>query len=102
MPCPSYLSKGFSAYSGGLALGFIMIPLVLRTTEEVVAPGASAYREAAAALGIPEWKITVHIVLSTARRGVITGVLLALGRVAGETAPLIFTAFGNRFWSRSS
>lgn len=93
--------KSFSAYSGGLALGFIMIPLVLRTTEEVLLLVPQSYREAAAALGIPEWKITVHIVLSTARRGVITGVLLALGRVAGETAPLLFTAFGNRFWSHN-
>lgn len=93
--------KSFSAYSGGLALGFIMIPLVLRTTEEVLLLVPHSYREAAAALGIPDWKITVHIVLATARRGVITGVLLALGRVAGETAPLLFTAFGNRFWSHN-
>lgn len=93
--------KSFSAYSGGLALGFIMIPLVLRTTEEVLLLVPQSYREAAAALGIAEWKITVHIVLATARRGVITGVLLALGRVAGETAPLLFTAFGNRFWSHN-
>ena len=89
--------KTFSAYSGGLALGFIMIPLVLRTTEEVLVP--DAYREAALALGIPRWKIIVQIVLRTALKGIITGVLLAMGRVAGETAPLLFTAFGNRFWS---
>jgi len=91
--------KTFSAYSGGLALGFIMIPLVLRTTEEVLVLVPDAYREAALALGIPRWKIIVQIVLRTALKGIITGVLLAMGRVAGETAPLLFTAFGNRFWS---
>lgn len=91
--------KGFSAWSGGLALGFIMIPLVLRTTEEVLVLVPNAYREAALALGLPRWKIVTHIVLRTGLTGVVTGVLLALGRVAGETAPLLFTAFGNRFWS---
>ena len=91
--------KTFSAYAGGLALGFIMIPLVLRTTEEMLVLVPNAYREAALALGIPRWKIIVHIVLRTALKGIVTGVLLALGRVAGETAPLLFTAFGNRFWS---
>ncbi|HVS51152.1 MAG TPA: phosphate ABC transporter permease PstA [Opitutaceae bacterium] len=91
--------KGFSAWSGGLALGFIMIPLVLRTTEEVLVLVPNAYREAALALGISRWKIVAHIVVRTALKGIVTGVLLALGRVAGETAPLLFTAFGNRFWS---
>ena len=91
--------KGFSAWSGGLALGFIMIPLVLRTTEEVLVLVPNAYREAALALGIPRWKIVIRIVLRTALKGIVTGVLLALGRAAGETAPLMFTAFGNRFWS---
>jgi phosphate transport system permease protein len=91
--------KGFSAWSGGLALGFIMIPLVLRTTEEVLVLVPNAYREAALALGIARWRIVVHIVVRTALKGLVTGVLLALGRVAGETAPLLFTAFGNRFWS---
>jgi len=91
--------KTFSAYSGGLALGFIMIPLVLRTTEEVLVLVPGAYREAALALGIPRWKIILHIVLRTALKGIVTGVLLAMGRIAGETAPLLFTAFGNRFWS---
>lgn len=91
--------KGFSAYSGGLALGFIMIPLVLRTTEEVLVLVPRSYREAALALGLPQWKMIVRIILPTAMKGLITGVLLAMGRVAGETAPLIFTAFGNRFWS---
>ena len=92
-------TKTFSAWAGGLALGFIMIPLVLRTTEEVLVLVPNAYREAALALGLPRWKIIVHIVLRTALKGIVTGVLLALGRVAGETAPLLFTAFGNRFWS---
>jgi phosphate transport system permease protein len=93
--------KTFSAWSGGLALGFIMIPLVLRTTEEVLVLVPGAYREAGLALGIPRWKITVHIVLRTALKGIITGVLLALGRIAGETAPLLFTAFGNSHWNHS-
>jgi phosphate transport system permease protein len=91
--------KGFSTLAGGLALGFIMIPLVLRTTEEVLVLVPNAYREAALALGLPRWKIITHIVVRTALKGIVTGVLLALGRVAGETAPLLFTAFGNRFWS---
>jgi|ERR1035437_563225 phosphate transport system permease protein len=91
--------KGFSTLAGGLALGFIMIPLVLRTTEEVLVLVPNAYREAALALGLPRWKIITYIVVRTALKGIVTGVLLALGRVAGETAPLLFTAFGNRFWS---
>jgi len=92
---------GFSAYAGGLALGFIAIPLILRTAEEVLVLVPNAYREAAMALGIPRWKIIVHIILSTAKKGLITGVLLAMGRIAGETAPLMFTAFGNHFWNHS-
>jgi len=92
--------KGFSAYAGGLALGFIMVPLVLRTTEEVLVLVPRSYREAALALGLPRWKMIARIVMPIALRGVVTGVLLAMGRVAGETAPLLFTAFGNRFWNR--
>lgn len=92
--------RGFSAYAGGVALGFMMIPLILRTTEEVLLLVPRGYREAGLALGIPRWKIIVHIVMSTARTGIVTGVLLALARVAGETAPLLFTAFGNRFWNQ--
>lgn len=91
----------FSAWAGGLALGFIMIPLVLRTTEEVLVLVPRSYREAALALGLPYWKTIVRIVLPTALRGIITGILLAMGRVAGETAPLLFTAFGNSYWNRS-
>ncbi len=92
--------KTFSAYAGGLALGFIMVPLVLRTTEEVLVLVPRSYREAALALGLPRWKMIARIVLPTALKGLVTGVLLAMGRVAGETAPLLFTAFGNRYWSQ--
>src|SRR5881398_148709 len=91
--------KSFSAYAGGLALGLIMIPLILRTTEEVILLVPNGYREAALALGVSRWKTIVHIVMKTASRGIITGILLALARVGGETAPLLFTAFGNRFWN---
>ena len=93
--------KGFSAYAGGLALGLIMIPLILRTTEEVVLLVPNGYREAALALGVSRWKTIVHIVMKTASRGIITGILLALARIGGETAPLLFTAFGNHFWNHS-
>ena len=93
--------KGFSAYAGGLALGLIMIPLIIRTTEEVVLLVPNGYREAALALGVSRWKTIVHIVMKTASKGIITGILLALARVGGETAPLLFTAFGNRFWNHS-
>lgn len=93
--------KTFSAYAGGVALGLMMIPLVMRTTEEVMVLVPQGYREAAAALGIPKWRIIVSIVLKTAMRGIITGVLVALARVAGETAPLLFTALGNSFWNHS-
>ena len=91
--------KGASACAGGLALGLIMIPLVIRTTEQMLARVPDSYREAAMALGIPKWKSVLHIVLKTAGKGIVTGVLLACARVAGETAPLLFTASGNQFWS---
>jgi len=91
--------KSYSAYAGGLALGCLMIPLVMRTTEEVLVLVPQSYREAALALGIARWKTTVHIVMKTAASGIITGILLALARVAGETAPLLFTALGNTFWN---
>jgi phosphate transport system permease protein len=93
--------KGFSAYAGGLALALIMIPLILRTTEEVILLVPNGYREASLALGVSRWKTIVHIVLNTASKGIITGILLALARVGGETAPLLFTAFGNRFWNHN-
>ncbi|HEX3856064.1 MAG TPA: phosphate ABC transporter permease PstA [Verrucomicrobiae bacterium] len=90
---------GFSALAGGVVLGLMMIPLVMRTTEEVLQLVPGGYREAALALGISQWKTIVQIVLRTAMKGIVTGVLLALARVAGETAPLLFTAFGNRYWA---
>ncbi len=93
--------KTFSAYAGGLALGFMMIPMIMRTTEEVLLLVPNGYREASLALGISRWKTIFHIVMKTASKGIVTGVLLALARIAGETAPLLFTAFGNRFWNRS-
>ncbi|HEY3756524.1 MAG TPA: phosphate ABC transporter permease PstA [Opitutaceae bacterium] len=93
--------KGYSAYAGGVALGLMMIPLVIRTTEEVLVLVPQSYREAALALGISQWKVIVIIVLRTALAGIITGVLVALARVAGETAPLLFTALGNNFWAHS-
>jgi phosphate transport system permease protein len=93
--------KGSSACAGGVALGLIMIPLVLRTTEGMLALVPDSYREAALALGIPKWKSVLHIVLRTAGKGIITGILLACARVAGETAPLLFTAAGNQYWSHS-
>src|SRR5437016_3582400 len=93
--------KGFSAYAGGLALGLMMVPLIMRTTEEVLLLVPNGYREAALALGISRWKTVTYVVMKTAAKGIVTGVLLALARVAGETAPLLFTAFGNRFWNHS-
>jgi phosphate transport system permease protein len=93
--------KSFSAYAGGLALGLIMIPLILRTTEEVILLVPNGYRETSLALGVARWKTIVYIVMKTASKGIITGILLALARIAGETAPLLFTAFGNRFWNHN-
>jgi phosphate transport system permease protein len=92
---------GYSAYAAGLALGFLMIPLIIRTTEEMLALVPNSFREAAFALGIPHWRIVLNVVLKTARKGIITGILLAAARVAGETAPLLFTALGNSFWSHN-
>jgi phosphate transport system permease protein len=91
--------KGFSALAGGVVLGLMMIPLVMRTTEEVLQLVPNGYREAALALGIAKWRAIVQIVMRTALKGIVTSVLLALARVAGETAPLLFTAFGNHFWT---
>jgi phosphate transport system permease protein len=91
--------KHFSAFAGGVALGVMMVPTVARTTEEILLMVPNTIREAALGLGIPQWRSTISITLRTATSGVITGVMLAFARVAGETAPLIFTAFGNQFWS---
>jgi len=91
--------KHFSALAGGVALAIMMIPTIARTTEEMLLLVPNAYREAAYGLGVPRWRTTLSIVLRTATSGVITGVMLAFARVAGETAPLLFTAFGNQFWN---
>ena len=93
--------KHFSALAGGVALGLLMIPVVTRTTEEMLRLVPVSYREAALALGVQRWKATLRIVLPSALTGITTGILLALARAAGETAPLLFTALGNRFWSTS-
>lgn len=92
--------KHFSAVAGGVALGVMMIPIALRSTEEFLTLVPASIREAALALGLPEWKVVTFVVIPTAFRGVLTGILLDLARVAGETAPLLFTAFSNRFWSK--
>jgi phosphate transport system permease protein len=92
-------TKGYSALAGGVALGIMMIPTVARTTEEMLLMVPHSIREAALGLGVPNWRSVISITLKTAMPGVITGCMLAFARVAGETAPLIFTAFGNQFWS---
>ncbi len=91
--------KHFSALSGGVALGIMMIPTITRTTEEMLLLVPNSVREAALGLGVPNWRSVLSITLKTASPGVITGCMLAFARVAGETAPLLFTAFGNNFWS---
>jgi phosphate transport system permease protein len=91
--------KHFSALAGGVALAIMMIPTICRTTEEMLLLVPTALREAAYGLGVPRWRTTLSIVLRTATSGVITGIMLAFARVAGETAPLLFTAFGNQFWN---
>ena len=90
--------KHFSAYAGGVALAILMIPTITRTTEEMMKTVPDMYREAALALGIPQWKTTVRIVVRTGLGGIVTGIMLAIARAAGETAPLLFTALNNRFW----
>ena len=92
--------RKFTALAGGAALGAMMIPIAVRTTEEFMNLVPISVREAAYALGIPRWKTVVFIVIPTAMRGIVTGIMLDFARVAGETAPLLFTAFGNRYWSR--
>lgn len=88
----------FSALAGGVALAIMMIPVIVRTTEEAMKLVPVEIREASLALGIPQWKTSLRIVLSTARFGVITGVLLAIARISGETAPLLFTSFNSQYW----
>jgi phosphate transport system permease protein len=91
----------FSALAGGTALGAMMIPLVTRTTEEMLRVVPISLREAALALGYPRWRTSISIVVRTALAGIATGALVAVARIAGETAPLLFTALGNQFWSTS-
>jgi phosphate transport system permease protein len=89
----------FSAWAGALALAIIVVPVVVRTTEDMLALVPDALREAAAALGAPKWKVVVAVSYRAAIQGMITGVMLAVARIAGETAPLLFTALNNQFWS---
>ena len=91
--------KHFSAYAGGFALGVMMIPITLRSTEEFLLGVPNPLREAAMALGASKWKTIATVIVPAAYRGILTSILLAFARVAGETAPLLFTAFGNRYWS---
>jgi phosphate transport system permease protein len=91
--------KPFSALAGGVVLAIMMIPTVTRTTEEMLATVPHAIREAALGLGVPKWRTVISVSLRTASPGIITGCMLAFARVAGETAPLLFTAFGNQYWS---
>ena len=91
--------KHFSAFAGGVALAIMMVPTITRTTEEMLATVPHAIREAALGLGVPKWRTVLSVSLRTASPGIITGCMLAFARVAGETAPLLFTAFGNQFWN---
>jgi phosphate transport system permease protein len=92
-------TKQFSALAGGIALAILMLPTVTRTTEELLKLVPESLREAALGLGLPKWRATLRVMLRTAAPGIATGVMLAVARVAGETAPLLFTAFNNRFWA---
>lgn len=89
----------FSAFAGALSLAFIVLPVVVRTTDEMLRLVPSQMREAALSLGIPQWKVIVQVLYRSASAGIITGILLALARISGETAPLLFTAFGNQYWN---
>ena len=93
--------KSFSGWAGAIALALIVIPVVIRTTENMLLLIPSGLREAAYALGAPKWKVILRITLKAARAGVVTGVMLAVARIAGETAPLLFTALNNQFWTSS-
>lgn len=93
--------RHFSAFAGGVALAIMMIPTITRTTEEMLLIVPNSVREAALGLGVPKWRTALSISLRTASPGIITGCMLAFARIAGETAPLLFTAFGNQFWSVS-
>ena len=93
------MGGGFSALAGALALAFIVLPVVVRTTDEMLRLVPSQMREAALSLGVPQWKVIVQVLYRGAAAGIVTGILLALARISGETAPLLFTAFGNQYWS---
>lgn len=92
-------TKHFSALAGGIALAILMLPMVTRTTEELLKLVPESLREAALGLGVPKWRATLRVMLRTALPGIAVGIMLSVARVAGETAPLLFTAFNNRFWS---
>lgn len=94
-------SRHFSAWAGIMALAFIVLPVVVRTTEDMLRLVPNTMREAAAALGAAQWKVTIMIVYRAARTGILTGILLAVARISGETAPLLFTALNNQFWGTS-
>jgi len=89
----------FSAFAGALALAFIVLPVVVRTTDEMLRLVPTTMREAALSLGIPQWKVIMQVLYRSASAGIVTGILLALARISGETAPLLFTAFGNQYWN---
>src|SRR5690606_19403531 len=89
----------FSALAGAIALAFIVLPVVVRTTDEMLRLVPVQMREAALSLGVPQWKVTVQVLYRSAAGGIVTGILLALARISGETAPLLFTAFGNQYWN---
>lgn len=91
----------FSAFAGALSLAFIVLPVVVRTTDEMLRLVPSQMREAALSLGIPQWKVIVQVLYRSGSAGIITGILLALARISGETAPLLFTAFGNQYWNNN-
>ncbi|MBI0301349.1 ABC transporter permease subunit, partial [Streptomyces sp. PRKS01-29] len=91
----------FSAFAGALSLAFIVLPVVVRTTDDMLRLVPSQMREAALSLGIPQWKVIVQVLYRSASAGIITGILLALARISGETAPLLFTAFGNQYWNNN-
>jgi len=90
---------GFSAIAGAVALGFIVLPVVVRTTDEMLRLVPKQMREAALSLGVPQWKVITHVLYRAALSGILTGVMLGLARISGETAPLLFTAFNNNFWN---
>ncbi len=89
----------FSALAGAIALAFIVLPVVVRTTDEMLRLVPAQMREAALSLGVPQWKVTVQVLYRSASAGIVTGILLALARISGETAPLLFTALNNQYWS---